>query len=119
MEEESRSRVSSPVSSRGVKFGPKTLFDTIIYDFEDVLSKAYMINGSFEDILAGKLDPNKRRKQLVVILFNSFYFIPRYIIFCILYLLDEKTRIFFQYYLVDWFEEFGLFGRTLNVCYVI
>ena len=94
--------------------------DTKIVDYyEKALRIFYIITTPFQDILNGKLDTKARLWQLLYVIFWSFYVIPRYTFLCCLYLASDETRKFYQYWLADYFDFLGVFGRTLNLSYLV
>lgn len=90
-----------------------------IHKYEKTLIWSLAITSPFQDILEGKVNERKRFLQLLLILVDVFYVIPKYTFFCLLYLTDESTRRTCQYYFADYFEEFGTFGRVLNILYPV
>ena len=93
--------------------------DTDFLDkYEKSLIRAMAITSPFQDILEGRLDSRKRFYQLLFII-SGMYVIIKYSFFCLLYALDAETRKYWQYYLVDYFEELGTFGRVLNSLYCV
>ena len=94
--------------------------DTKIVDYyEKALRIFYIITTPFQDILNGNLDTTTRFWQLLHIMIWSFYIIPRYTFLCCLYLTSDETREFYQYWLADYFDFLGVFGRTLNISYLV
>ena len=89
----------------------------VIQSFEQVLQDAYIISStSLHNVLVGKLDRKRRMIQLVMHFFN-WILIPRYFSICILYLVNEETRKFYLYYLLDYMETLEILGRTMNAIY--
>jgi len=96
----------------------RTLSENVLKNYEKLLYDALIISGSLEDTLQNKSRPLKRMANWVLIVVY-LVFIPRYSFLCYLYLEDEDTRTFWQYYLVDYYEQLGMFGRCLNFCYIV
>ena len=95
------------------------LAENVIKDYEKLLYDALIINGSFKDILDKKIKPFKRITNWIFLAVYIGFLIPRFSFICFLYLKDDDTRLFWQYYLTDYFEELGMFGRCLNFCYLV
>ena len=91
----------------------------VVQEYDDFLQYALVTTSSFQNILDGKLNRNRRALQLTMMLYFWLYLIPRYSLVSLLYFLDEKTRIHYQYIMADYNEEMGMFGRTVNVSYII
>ena len=97
----------------------KTLAENVIKDYEKLLYDGLVINGSFTDILDKKSRPFKRIAHWIFMVLYIGIIIPRLSWICLLYLEDEDTRRFWQYYLTDYFEQMGMFGRCLNIIYLV
>ena len=94
--------------------------DTKIVDYyEKALRIFYIITTPLQDILNGKLDTKARLWQLLYIMIWILYVIPRYTFLSCLYLASNETREFYQYWLADYFDFLGVFGRTLNLSYLV
>ena len=87
----------------------------VVHEYNAFLQHGLVTTSSFQDILDGKLNRRRRALQLTFMLFLCLYFIPRYCLVSLLYFLDEKTRIHYQYILADYNEELGIIGRIFNV----
>lgn len=92
----------------------------VIDKYEYHLQRALVTTSTFADIVKGSLDPNARRKQLIVTLWLAVYLIPVYFgCYCSLYFMSEEKRLYYQYWFADYFEQLGLFGRLMNFAYPI
>ena len=90
--------------------------EKVISKYEKVLQQAYLTCGSFQDILDGNLNKNRRRIQMFIIIFFCVL-LPRYWFTCFLYGRSEETMKYYQYMIVDYMEQLGLVGRSLNAIY--
>jgi len=96
----------------------KSLAENVIKDYEKLLYDSKVINGSLKDILDKNCRPFKRTIYWVYMTVHVVH-ITRFCFIDFLYLKDKETRLFWQYYLVDYFEQLGMFGRCLNFCYLV
>ena len=83
----------------------------------DLRGRSVIITGSFQDVIGKKINRFKRVQQLVF-MFSTICLIPTFAVRLLVCALDTGTRIKYQYYLADYFEQLGLFGRTLNMGYL-
>ena len=82
----------------------------------DLRGRSVIITGSFQDVIGKKINRFKRVQQLVF-MFSTICLIPTFAVLLVC-ALDTGTRIKYQYYLADYFEQLGLFGRTLKMGYL-
>lgn len=90
-----------------------------IQDLEGCLQRSLLITSPLKDILKGTQNRKKRFFQVLLACVWILYVIPRYTLCCIFYAMEAEKRKIYQYYAVDYFEELGLFGRTLTACYLV
>ena len=83
----------------------KTLAENVIKDYEKLLYDAMVINGSLKDIQDKKSRPSKRTSHWIFFIIYMGILIPRFSLIGFLYMKDEKTRLFWQYYLVDYYKR--------------
>ena len=91
----------------------------VVQEYNAFLQYGLVTTSSFQDILNGKLNRKRRALQLTLILLYCVYVIPRYCFVSFLYFQDEKTRMHYQRILPDYNKEMGMFGRTMNVGYIV
>jgi hypothetical protein len=89
----------------------------VIKIFEDSLQNVFIITSSFKEITDGNFNSRRNFWQLFFLILEIFYVCPRYGLFCLLYFTKKETRLKYQYLCGDYFEELGLFGKTLNFVY--
>ena len=90
----------------------------VVDEYDQYLRLALITTTPFQDIVNRKLSPRNRLFQRLLFL-HYVYLIPRYAFLCLLYLKNEDTQKYYQQLLGDYGEEFGLLGRTFNICYVV
>ena len=90
---------------------------TVLSDFERYLQTSYVVSSPFQDILTGNLNRKEKLWQFFSWIIAMFYFTPHYGFICLVYFLPKQDQAFYQYYLIDYFEAYGLFGKTLNIMY--
>ena len=106
--------------SRNVSDADKMDNFDVIDEYEHHLQRALVTTSTFADIVKGSLDPKGRRNQLIVTLWLAVYLIPVYFgCYCSLYFMSEETRLYYQFWFADYFEQLGLFGRLMNFAYPI
>src|SRR5689334_23257170 len=88
--------------------------DQVIDLYERCLRDGLIISTSFKGVIERRLDPKRRLLQIIFLCVVVGYALPRYFVLCFLYLKDEDTRRSWAYYLPDYLEQLGLFGKVLN-----
>ena len=83
----------------------------------DLRGRSVVITGLFQDVVNKKINRSKRVQQLVFTVIIICYIIPIFSVRLLICALDTETRIRYQYYLADYLEQLGIFGRTLNMAY--
>ena len=116
--------LAKPKSSKGfqtLKGKVKSMINkdaiTVLNDFERYLQTFHVVSSPFQDILTGNLNRKKKLWQFFSWMAEMFYMIPHYGFICLVYFLPKQDQAFYQYYLIDYFEAYGLFGKTLNIMY--
>ena len=89
----------------------------VLGDFEKYLQTSYVVSSPFQEIITGNLDRKGKLWQFFWWMMEVFYITPHYGFICLVYFLPKQNQEFYQLYLIDHFEAYGLFGRTLNIVY--
>jgi len=102
-----------------VQENEKPLADQVIDLYESCLRNGLIISTSFKGVIERRLDPKRRLLQTIFLTICIVYGLPRYSIICFLIFKNEDTRRSWAYYLPDYLEQLGLFGKVLNFCYLV
>jgi len=97
----------------------KPFADQVIDLYESCLQSALIISTSFKGVIEQKLDNKKRWMQFCFLFALIGYSVPRHAILSFLYLKDKETRKSWEFFLPNYFEELGLFGKVLNFAYAV
>src|SRR5882724_7559687 len=97
----------------------KPFADQVIDLYESCLRNALIISTFFKGVIQNNLDNKRKWMQTLFLVFTVGYLIPRYTILCVLYAMDKETKKAWEFYLPNYLEEFGLFGKVMNSCYVV
>ena len=85
--------------------------DQVIDLYEKCLQNGLIISSSFKGVIERKLDSKRRWFQTIYLVILGLYAWPRYCILSFLYSKDEDTRKAWEFYLPNYLEELGLFGK--------
>jgi len=96
----------------------KQFSDQVIDLYEKCLQNALVISTSFKNVLENKLD-NKRRALQLIFIFISGYSAVRHLTCCFIYLKEEETRKYWDYFIPNYFNELGLFGKVLTFGFAV
>jgi len=97
----------------------KPMADQVIDLYETCLRNALIISTSFKGIIGNNLDYKQRWLQTIFLMITIGYGLPRYFFICFLYSKDEETRRSWEFYLPNYFEQLGLFGKVFHFSYIV
>jgi len=97
----------------------KPFSDQVIDLYESCLQSGLIISTSFKGVIQNKLDNKRKWMQTLFLVFTVGYFIPRYTILCVLYVMDKETKKTWEFYLPNYFDQIGLFGKVLNSLFAV
>ena len=97
----------------------KPFSDQVIDLYESCLQRGLIISTSFKNVVENKMDSKRRWLQFSFLFFLFFNVVIRQAILCSLYLKDEETKKKWEFYLPNYLEQFGLFGKLLNFVYLV
>jgi len=97
----------------------KPLADQVIDSYESCLTNGLVISTSFKGIIENKSDSKRKLLQMIFMLSMALSVIPRHALLCFLYSKDEDTRRYWEFYLPNTLEQFGLYGKVTNFGYTV
>jgi hypothetical protein len=104
---------------KDVKEIEKPLADQVIDLYETCLQSGLIISTSFKGVIENKLDNKRKWMQTLFLSFLVGYIIPRYSVLCVLYAMDKETKKTWEFYLPNYFDQIGLFGKVLNSVFAV